>query len=167
MPWRRQSPRQPALTTRESVLKGGVNGAVVNLDKPGESRLLKAIDYKSPTLKMPPPGRLPQGQIDTLAEWVKRGLPMRSLEAEAAALHHSRGGVITAESKNYWAYKPVKRPQVPAIRDRAWVRNPIDAFILAKLEAKGLKPAPPADKTALVRRVYYDLDRPAADARPG
>ena len=144
-------------TTRAAVLKGGANGAVVNLDKPEQSRLLSAIDYKNEALKMPPPGRLQQSQIDTLAAWVKRGLPMRSLEVEAAALHQSRGGMVTPESKNYWAYKPVKRPEPPNVRDRAWVRNPIDAFILAKLEEKGLKPAPPADRIALIRRVYYDL----------
>jgi hypothetical protein len=145
------------LATRGGVLKGGQNGSVVNLEKPEESRLLKAIDYKSDALKMPPPGRIAQGDIDVLAKWVQRGLPMKSLEAEVAALHQTRGGVITEESRNYWAYKPVKRPEPPKVRGGAWVRNPIDAFILAKLEDKGLTAAPPVDRTALVRRIYYDL----------
>jgi Protein of unknown function (DUF1553)/Protein of unknown function (DUF1549)/Planctomycete cytochrome C len=145
------------LTSRELVLKGGRNGAVVSLEKPEESRLLKALDYKTDALKMPPPGRLPQGEIDVLARWIKRGLPMKSLEVEAAALHQARAGQVTPEAKNYWAYKLVKRPEVPTVRHAQWVRNPIDAFILAKLEEKNLKPSAPADKTALVRRAYYDL----------
>src|SRR2546429_1191304 len=52
---------------------------------------------------------------------------------------------------------PVRRPDVPADKNKAWAATPNDAFILAKLEAKGLAPAPPADRHALVRRVYYDL----------
>src|SRR5206468_4022200 len=65
--------------------------------------------------------------------------------------------VVTEESKNYWCYKPVKRPATPVVKDRAWVHNPIDAFLLAKMEAKGLTPAGPANRAALVRRAYYDL----------
>ena len=66
-------------------------------------------------------------------------------------------GKVTPESRNYWAYKPLTRPEPPKVKNAAWVRNPIDAFILAKLEEKGLTPAAPADRVALARRVYYDL----------
>ncbi|MGK0205001.1 MAG: hypothetical protein ACI9S9_004088, partial [Planctomycetota bacterium] len=58
---------------------------------------------------------------------------------------------------DWWAYQPVVRPAVPALENAGWVRSPIDAFILAGLEAKGLQPAPPADRYALLRRVTYDL----------
>jgi hypothetical protein len=57
----------------------------------------------------------------------------------------------------HWAFRPVRRPQVPAVRDRSWVRTPIDAFVLARLEKAGLQPAPPADKRTLLRRAYLDL----------
>ncbi len=57
----------------------------------------------------------------------------------------------------HWAFRPVQAPPVPAVKDAVWVRNPIDAFILAKLEAENLKPAPSADKSTLLRRVYFDL----------
>jgi hypothetical protein len=56
-----------------------------------------------------------------------------------------------------WAFQPVRRPPVPAVRDRSWVRTPIDAFVLARLEPQGLRPAPPADRRTLLRRVYFDL----------
>ena len=68
-----------------------------------------------------------------------------------------KGKKITAEDRAYWAYRPLKRPEPPKVKNTAWVRNPIDAFVLAKLEEKGLTPAPPADRVALCRRVYYDL----------
>jgi len=60
-------------------------------------------------------------------------------------------------ASKYWAYRPVLKPSAPNVNDRAWVRNPIDAFILARLEAKGLTPAKPAGPGVLIRRVTYDL----------
>ena len=57
----------------------------------------------------------------------------------------------------HWAFRPVQAPAVPPVKDAAWVRTPIDAFLLAKLEAEGLQPAPPADKSTLLRRAYFDL----------
>jgi hypothetical protein len=62
-----------------------------------------------------------------------------------------------ASDDKAWAFQPVKRPAVPAVRDRDWVRTPVDAFILAKLEQKGIRPAPGADRRTLLRRVYLDL----------
>src|SRR5439155_14919089 len=64
---------------------------------------------------------------------------------------------IPAEAKDHWAWKPPARPAVPRVRDAGWVRNPIDAFILAKLEAAGLAPAAPASREQLLRRVTFDL----------
>jgi len=65
--------------------------------------------------------------------------------------------VIKAEDREHWAFQPVKRPPVPSVKNNAWVRNPIDRFVLAKLEEKGLSPAPPAEPQALVRRLFLDL----------
>src|SRR5437660_75439 len=64
---------------------------------------------------------------------------------------------FTARQRNYWAFQPVRRAETPAVKNAAWVRNPIDSFILAKLEAKGLAPSPQADKITLIRRVTFDL----------
>jgi hypothetical protein len=64
---------------------------------------------------------------------------------------------ITVSDRQHWAFQPVKRPEVPRVRDNAWVRNPIDAFILAGLEAEGLKPSASPGPRALLRRVYLDL----------
>lgn len=142
-----------SLESRDAILKGGDNGPAANLDKFDESLVLKAINYKD-NLEMPPTGKLKSEQIETLTRWVKAGLPMKG---GAAVAHEPKGGVITPEARKYWAYQPVKRPAVPDVKTKAWVANPIDAFILAKLEARDLTPAAPADRVALVRRVFYDL----------
>ncbi|HKB42359.1 MAG TPA: DUF1549 domain-containing protein [Gemmataceae bacterium] len=143
------------LNSRDTILKGGDTGPAVSLDKPAESLLLRAIHYKS-DLQMPPAGKLPQKDIETLTRWVREGLPWTP-GTTVAERPDEKGGRITPESKNYWAHRPVRRPAVPAVKDRAWVRGPVDAFILARLEAKGLAPSPPADRVALIRRVTYDL----------
>src|SRR5579875_403168 len=67
------------------------------------------------------------------------------------------GKPITAEERDHWAFRPPRRAAPPIVRDRAWPRNPIDAFILAGLEANGLKPAPQADRPALLRRLHFEL----------
>ncbi|HEV3449520.1 MAG TPA: DUF1549 and DUF1553 domain-containing protein [Gemmataceae bacterium] len=61
-----------------------------------------------------------------------------------------------AEEKPHWAFQPVRRPAVPATKDRSWIRNPIDIFVLARLEKAGIKPVAPADKPTLLRRIYLD-----------
>ncbi len=142
------------LDSREGVLKGGKIGPAVSLDDPDDSNLLSAIQYES--LKMPPDGKLAAKDIETLTRWVKAGVPWKP-GVVATDRFVGGGGKVTAESKNYWAYKPVQRPAVPKVKNSGWVQNPVDAFILAKLEAKGLTPAPPAERAALIRRATYDL----------
>ncbi len=141
------------LRSRKLVLTGGDTGPAVNLDKPDESLLIQAIHYKG-NLEMPPAGKLPAAQLATLTKWVKDGLPWTPGDDPGVTTPHAPTG---GADKNYWAYKPVKRPAVPAVKNAAWVKTPIDAFILAKLEAKGLTPVGPAEKAALCRRAYYDL----------
>src|SRR5262249_50836936 len=64
---------------------------------------------------------------------------------------------FTSEQRNHWAYKKVQKPDVPTVKNRAWGRTPVDAFVLAKLESKGMVAAPPADKITLIRRATFDL----------
>ena len=149
------------LTSRAAALKGGDLGQIVVPGEPGKSLLVEAINYKNDKLQMPPKGKLPQAQIDVLTRWVEMGLPWTpgaDEHAEASApTRVEKKATIEEEIARWWAYQPVRRPDVPAVKDAAWVKNPIDAFVLAKLEANDLKPAPPADKLALLRRAYYDL----------
>jgi len=137
------------LTTRQAVLNGGNSGSAVPL-------IVKAINFQG--RRMPPQGKISQKEIDTLTKWVEMGLPWAT--GEHASLEpkvHHGPPPVNAETRKFWSFQPVKRPAVPAVKNKAWVRNPIDAFILAKLEAKGLQPNPPADRAALIRRAYYNL----------
>ena len=137
------------LTSREQILEGGNYGPVVSLENPADSFLLQMVGYGQETAQMPPDSRLDDAALEILAKWINIGLP-----------YPVQDSGVQPESKtttDYWAYRPLKRPQVPSINASDWVRNPIDAFILAKLEAHGLTPAAPASKLTLIRRVYYDL----------
>lgn len=144
------------LTRREGILKGGETGPSVKLDKPEESLLLKALHYTDKNLEMPPEGKLPAAKIEVFTKWVKVGLPMKDFGTNTAAKEpEPKGGKVTEEAKKHWAYQPIKKPEIPQVK--GVTTNPIDHFILAKLEAKGVPIYPPAEKLHLIRRVTYDL----------
>lgn len=143
------------LTSREDILKGGESGPAFDLKQPDESLILQAINYDG--IMMPPKGKLPKAQIDTLTKWVTRGLAW-SEKAVAAAVKAHGAPVVDEEARNFWAFRPVVRPQVPEISNsKSQISNPVDAFVLAKLEANGVTPAPPAAKETLLRRLHYTL----------
>jgi hypothetical protein len=146
------------LNSRANVLKGGVVGPAVSLENRDKSLVLQMISYKDDEHQMPPKGKLPQAEIDLLTRWVKMGIPWTpGAQAPGGEAGAKETAAITAEDRAWWAYKPVKRPAVPAVKDGQWIKNPIDAFILSRLEKDGLRPAPPASKETLVRRAYYNL----------
>ncbi len=142
------------IDSRAAVLRGGDQGPAVTLEKPEESLLLQAIRYDG--LEMPPTGKLPGAEIEVLTRWVKDGLAWTGADRPAAtAVTVAAAGPARPAAR--WAYGPVARPAVPRVKDAGWVRNPIDAFLLAKIEAEQLQPAPPADRVALIRRLTFDL----------
>ncbi len=143
------------LDSRAAILRGGDLGPAVIPGKLDESPLVKALHYKTEGLEMPPDGKLPQAKIDTLVKWAALGLPFTPGK-EAVVKGHERL-VVTDKDREWWAYRPLARPAPPALKTPGWVTTPPDAFVLAKLEANGLKPAKPAGRVALARRVYYGL----------
>jgi hypothetical protein len=144
------------LTSRARVLKGGETGPAAAPGEPAESLLVKAINYQE--FEMPPTGKLPQAKIDILTKWVKLGLPWTpGDEVEPDESEHDGPPPVNEETKKFWSFQPVERSAPPEVKDADWVRNPIDAFVLKRLEEAGLSPASPAEKTALLRRAYYDL----------
>jgi hypothetical protein len=142
------------LDSRESVLKGGDSGAAVVPGKPTDSPMIDAINYRG--IEMPPTGKLNPREIAALVEWVKMGAPWPK-EAPPAAASRQSDFTITDQDRKYWAFQPVGRPAMPKVRRADWVANPIDAFVLARLEEKGLAPNSPADPRTLVRRLFFDL----------
>jgi hypothetical protein len=143
------------LDSKASLVVGGEQGQVVVPGHPEQSLIVKAIQYDG-ELKMPPAKKLPAQQIAHLTQWVKMGAPWPGPEQPVTPPRRSELQV-TAKDRAHWAFQPVKAPTPPAPQDRAWAGNPIDAFILAKLEERRLKPNPAATKRELIRRASYDL----------
>lgn len=129
---------------------GGENGPAIKPGKPEESLLIKAVRGADGTAQMPPNGKLTPAEIAALVQWVKDGA-VDPRDGGPARL----GGMTLAEARKWWAFQPVSRPAIP--KTKTPTANPIDAFIVARLEAKGLKLSPPADKRTLIRRATYDL----------
>jgi cytochrome c553 len=139
------------LDSRAALLKGGNGGPAVKPCDPEHSLLITAV-HQTGALKMPQGGKLKPDQIAVLEEWVKMGAPW----PEGAA------AVATASKpeawRTFWSLQPVRTaPALPKVKNKAWIRNPVDAFVLAKLETKGLTPAAPADRRTLLRRITFDL----------
>ncbi len=137
------------LDSREGVLKGGNSGAVIVPGKPAQSLLLTAVSGRDPDLKMPPKEDLPREEIETLARWIAMGAPFPAGKAAATR----REKEITDKDRAFWSFRPVLEPPVPA----AGGAGPVDAFLLQKLAAEGLSPAPEADRRTLIRRATFDL----------
>jgi hypothetical protein len=139
------------LDSKEGVLKGGETGPAVVPGDPDKSLLVKAVRYTDPDLQMPPKGnKLADEQIADLVAWVKMGAPDPRVATAAQMAWKDN-------SKTHWAWQKLTRPTVPEVKDASWPKTPVDNFILAKLEEKDLKPNPPADKRALIRRATFDL----------
>jgi hypothetical protein len=147
------------LRTRASVLKGGTSGAAVVPGDPGESLVMKRILAG----QMPPPKLLfeyfvrppSSPEVELIRRWIEAGVPPAPPESQAAGESDDRG--VTERDRQWWSFQPPKRPEVPAVRHQNLVRNAIDSFLLAKLEAKGLSYSEPAPRLVLMRRVYLDL----------
>ncbi|MCI0338178.1 MAG: PSD1 and planctomycete cytochrome C domain-containing protein [Acidobacteria bacterium] len=150
------------LTTAEGFQRGGDSGPLVNKENPVHSRLLKVISYQE-ELKMPPTGKLKDDEITVLIEWVKMGAPWPPARAEtretsdAKLTNRTPTKEFSEAEKNFWTFLPISHPIPPKVKNTGWVKSPIDAFILQKLEEKKLSPAPPSDKLTLLRRATYDL----------
>ncbi|HEY7180481.1 MAG TPA: PSD1 and planctomycete cytochrome C domain-containing protein [Blastocatellia bacterium] len=144
------------LDSIESMLKGGASGqpAIVPGD-PEKSLLIKAIRYTDAKLQMPMGGKLPDQVIKDFEAWVKMGAPAPRGTAAAAAANYP--AYDFDEARKFWSFQPVKDHQPPKVKNEAWVKSPIDRFILAKLEEKGLRPVADANKRALIRRATFDL----------
>lgn len=141
------------LSSRAGLLRGSVSGAVLDSGNPASSRLMRSIRHDG--LKMPPQGKMAQAKIDVLARWIAAGAPWSESDAPVAV---RKGPPPVDESaRQFWSFRPVRRPAVPSVRDTKWSRGAVDSFVLSKLEKAGLKPNREASRTALLRRVTYDL----------
>ncbi len=129
------------LDARQSVL-----AKVVVPGKAADSPLYKRVAGIGDIARMPMGGRLADDQISRIKTWIDQGAPWPQ----------DVGAQITV-AKTHWAFTPPKMPTAPLVKNRTWPKNPIDLFILARLEKEGLAPSPEADRTTLLRRVSLDL----------
>ncbi len=135
------------LDNLQSILRGADGGHIVlKPGNPAGSSLIQVLSHTG-AVKMPPAGKLPQKEIDALTQWVQMGAPWPAGEKV----------VNTADPKKHWAFQPVRNPAIPAVKAKNRVKSPVDAFVLSKLEAKGMTLSAPADRRTLVRRAYFDL----------
>ncbi len=141
------------------MLKGGDLGPAIVPGDAQASLLIRAIKHDD-VVEMPPKSKLPRQQIVDLAAWVAAGAPWPGAEVPtrpAGTSDDAAASIITDEDRQFWAFVPPADPPVPDVRDNKWPAGPLDRFVLAGLESKGLRPAPPADKRTLLRRLTYDL----------
>jgi mono/diheme cytochrome c family protein len=140
------------LDSREGLLKGGDSGPVVVAGQPEKSPLIRMVQRKG-DVKMPPKDadRLSDAQVEALAAWLRMGAPWPAGGGSAQV------GTVADVRKKHWSFRPVSRPALPVVQRAEWSCNPVDRFVLAKLEAKGLTPSPEADRRTLIRRVTFDL----------
>jgi len=132
-----------SLLTREAVLKGGMRGVAIVVGKPAESLLMKAVMHTAGTLRMPPGPKLTDAELAQLTQWIEMGAPWGASTP------------VKQDTGKFWSFVPPAAAKPPAAT--GWGKNPIDAFVMAKLQEKGLKPAASADKRTLIRRATYDL----------
>jgi cytochrome c553 len=144
------------LDSAAGMNRGGASGEKLLAGEPGQSYLLKVVRHEG-DIKMPPETKLSDDQIASISDWVSQGAfwpksssaaPSNTLTAEERVAVHRR---------EHWAYQPVTPPSPPAVQNTMWSARPLDRFVLAKLEAKGLTPAPEADRPTYIRRLTFDL----------
>lgn len=141
------------LDSRTGWQNGGDSGPAIAPGMLDRSRLWHAVTYQDRDLKMPPKRKLKDSEVADLKFWIESGAPDPREEATAAS---DKGKQPRADA-SFWSFQPPVAHPPPAVQDKAWPANDIDHFILAKLEQRGLKPAPEADARVLARRLSFDL----------
>jgi hypothetical protein len=137
---------QLRLHAPEFIRKGGQSGPAVLPGKSHDSELMRRVLEQNEDDRMPlDADPLPDAVVAQLRAWIDQGAPMPAGNAAAATVDE------------HWAYVKPKRPALPEVKNAAWVRNPIDRFVLARLDREGLQPSPDAGKSILLRRVTLDL----------
>ena len=151
------------LRSRDTLLQGGSRGAAIVVGKAEQSLLYQFISGNLQP-RMPVGEELSTAEIALLKQWIDAGAEWTDLKQAVEESDNKterpdlyKGRPISDEERNYWAFRGPVRASVPVVKNLTWVKNPLDAFVLARLEVKGLQPSPPADRRTLLRRVTFDL----------
>jgi hypothetical protein len=141
------------LDTRAGLRQGGDNGPTVVPGDPKKSLLVKALRHPEADKRMPPKKTLPEAVVADFERWVAMGAP----DPRDGAAKVTKNEIDVEKGRQFWSFRPVAKPAPPAVKDRAWPATDIDRFLLAAMEAKGIKPVGDADARTLIRRVTFDL----------
>jgi len=146
------------LNTREALLRGGAGGSAINLEQVQESRLLALIEHRDEPRMPANAARLPDRQIAAIRQWIELGAaydrPLIEKDASPDAWIARR---IDPSQREFWSFRSLATVEVPDAPLADWGQNAIDRFVGQSLQQQSLTPSPPADKRALVRRLYFDL----------
>ena len=141
----------------EGLKKGGDSGPALTPGDPAKSLIVEAVNYRNEDMAMPPKAKLDDAQIQILTEWVQMGAPWPGRDAAVAGPHGGEPYDWAKFRTGHWAFRPVVKSSQPEVTDAAWIQNEVDRFVLARLEAAGLKPNAPAERHLLIRRAFLDL----------
>ncbi len=141
-----------SLDTRDGIQQGGQRGHAVVPNDVESSLIIGALRYDS-DLKMPPTGKLSEEVVQDFERWIRMGAP----DPRGTNVRVSESSIDLDQGRQYWAFQAPRKSPAPTVQDRSWPRGAIDQYVLAALEEHGLRPAPDASKTDLLRRVSYDL----------
>ena len=140
------------LDSGAGLLRGGETGPAVVPGKASESLLLQALRHEDGLAMPPKKPRLPDQTIAEFTRWIESGAPgLREFRENVAT------GAVTSEARRHWAFQPVRACSPPAVHDASWLRSPVDAFVLHRLDERGWQPAPEASRSDWLRRVTFDL----------
>jgi hypothetical protein len=142
------------LDTRAGTRKGGKSGPAVVPGEPTRGLLLAAIRHENEDTAMPPPpnAKLSAEVVANFDKWIRMGAPDPRDTATVEKKY-----IDLEKGRQFWAFQPPRKKEPPAVKDANWPRDDIDRFVLASLEAKGLKPVGDADRRALIRRATFAL----------
>jgi hypothetical protein len=140
------------LDSKEGMLKGGISGSVLLPGKAKESLLIKALEHDGDT-KMPPKAKLSKEVIADFVRWIDLGAP----DPRTGKVASTKRDVDIEKGRAFWSFRPLSKEMPPKVKHEAWVKTPIDRFILATLEEKGLKPNDAIALERLARRAFYDV----------
>ncbi len=143
------------LDSREGILKGGEAGPALVAGHPEKSLILKALRYDG--LDMPPEKPLPAAIVGDFEQWIRRGAVDPRVKKTVAASNKGKTTQPASPGPRLWSLEPVANPQPPDVRNKAWGRDPIDRFVLSRIEAAGLTPTHDAEPRVLARRLSFDL----------
>ncbi len=146
------------LATRKGLLRGGAHGPAVIAGKSADSNVVRFIRHQEKPFMPDGSDKLPADKIAAIAEWIDLGAPYdQPLVANPRDPDAWTNVVLDEKARDFWSLKPLADLQPPAVKNESWIHNPIDRFILTKLEEKGLSPSAAAQRRILIRRAYFDL----------